>query len=316
VPTLVAILCSFLPLLFGKGPLVNAIKSLNRVIERLILACALVVGGSVRIANGQVAVTTHHNDNGRTGQNLTELVLNTSNVNVNTFGKLFSRAVDGQIYAQPLYVPHLAVAGQIRNVVYVATQNDTVYAFDADDPTASSPLWRVHFGTPVPSTDVDPACADITPQVGITSTPVIDTSSSTIYVVAKTKNTTDSRYHFNIHALDLITGTEKFGGPTEIAAQVPGTGVESVGGTITLDPLHEFGTGQRWNRSDDHGNGVPVGSDGKSGGNSCEQCGCGQRYIDHSDYSIPRSWVSERRGHQRRCPTRLSVQRLYLHCVA
>jgi hypothetical protein len=219
VPTLVAILCFLLPLLFGKGLLVNAIKSLNRVIERLILACALVVSGSARIANGQVAVTTHHNDNGRTGQNLTEPVLNTSNVNVNTFGKLFSRAVDGQIYAQPLYIPDLSVAGQIRNVVYVATQNDSLYAFDADDPAASAPLWHVNFGTPVPSTDVAPGCADITPQVGITSTPVIDTSSSTIYVVAKTKNTSDNSYHFNIHALDLVTGTEKFGGPTEITAQ-------------------------------------------------------------------------------------------------
>jgi len=219
---------------------VNAINNLNRVIQPLILACVLVIGGSAGIANGQVAVTTHHNDNGRTGQNLTERVLNTSNVNVNTFGKLFARAVDGQIYAQPLYVPDLSVAGQIRNVVYVATQNDSLYAFDADDPAASAPLWHVNFGNAVPSTDVNPGCADITPQVGITSTPVIDTSSSTIYVVAKTKNTSDNSYHFNIHALDLVTGTEKFGGPTEITAQVPGTGVESVGGTVTLDPLQQF----------------------------------------------------------------------------
>ena len=218
----------------------NAIRSLNRSTQRLILTCALVIGGSTDIANGQAAVTTHHNDNSRTGQNLSEPVLNTSNVNVNTFGKLFSRAVDGQIYAQPLYVPNLPVAGTTRNVVYVATENDSVYAFDADDPTASSPLWYVNFGTPVPSTDVAPDCADITPQVGITSTPVIDTSSSTFYVVAKTKNTSDNSYHFNIHALDLITGTEKFGGPTEITAQVPGTGVDSVGGTVTFDPLQQF----------------------------------------------------------------------------
>ena len=187
----------------------------------------------------QVTVTTHHNDTSRTGQNLNETILNTSNVNVNTFGKLFSRAVDGQIYAQPLYMPNLGVGGTTRNVVYVATQNDSVYAFDADDP-ASSPLWQVNFGTPVPSTDVDPSCADITPQIGITSTPVIDTSSSTIYVVAKTKNTTDNNHHFTIHALDLTTGAEKFGGPTEITAQVPGTGVENVGGTVTLDPLQQF----------------------------------------------------------------------------
>ena len=218
----------------------NDIESLNRVIQRLILACALVISGSAGIAKGQVAVTTHHNDTSRTGQNLNESVLNISNVNVNAFGKLFSRTVDGQIYAQPLYVPNLSVAGQIRNVVYVATQNDTVYAFDADDPNASSPLWHVNFGTPVPSTDVAPDCADITPQVGITSTPVIDTNSSTIYVVAKTKNTSDDSYHFKIHALDLITGTEKFGGPTEIAAQVPGTGVDNVGGTVIFDSLQQF----------------------------------------------------------------------------
>jgi hypothetical protein len=219
---------------------VNAIKSLNRVIQRLILVCGLLISGSAGIANGQVAVTTHHNDNGRTGQNLAELVLNTSNVNVNTFGKLFSRTVDGQIYAQPLYVPDLAVAGQIRNVVYVATQNDSLYAFDADDPTASAPLWHVTFGNAVPSIDVNPECADITPQVGITSTPVIDIVSRTIYVVAKTKSPSDNSYHFKIHALDLIAGTEKFGGPTEIAAQVPGTGVDSVGGIVTFDPLQQF----------------------------------------------------------------------------
>jgi hypothetical protein len=188
----------------------------------------------------QVAVTTHHNDTSRTGQNLGETILNTSNVNVNTFGKLFSRTVDGQIYAQPLYVPNLSLDGTTRNVVYVATQNDSVYAFDADAPAASSPLWQVNFGTPVPSTDVDPNCADITPQVGITSTPVIDTTSSTIYVVAKTKNTSDNSYHFNIHALDLITGAEKFGGPTEITARVSGTGAQSVGGMVTLDPLQQF----------------------------------------------------------------------------
>jgi hypothetical protein len=207
------------PLLFDKESLVNALKSLNRVTQRLILACAVVIGGSTGIANGQVAVTTHHNDNGRTGQNLSETVLNTSNVNVNTFGKLFSRAVDGQIYAQPLYVPNLSVAGRIRNVVYVATQNDSLYAFDADDPAASTPLWKMNFGNFVPSTDIAPTCADITPQVGITSTPVIDTSSNTIYAVAKTKDssTSPASYHFKLHALDLVTGAEKFGGPVEIS---------------------------------------------------------------------------------------------------
>jgi hypothetical protein len=217
------------------------IYKLNRVTQRLILACAVVIGGSTGIAYGQVAVTTHHNDNGRTGQNLSERVLNTSNVNVNTFGKLFSRAVDGQIYAQPLYVPDLSVAGQIRNVVYVATQNDSLYAFDADDPAASTPLWKMNFGNAVPSTDVAPGCAAITPQVGITSTPVIDTSSNTIYAVAKTKDnsTGPASYHFELHALDLMTGAEKFGGPVEISGSVPGSGSESSGGRVSFDALQQ-----------------------------------------------------------------------------
>ena len=216
------------------------IRFLTRATWSLIFILGMLMGGVAGFASGQVAVTTHHNDNSRTGQNLTETVLNTSNVNVSNFGKLFSRNVDGQIYAQPLYVPDLAIAGQIRNAVYVATQNNSVYAFDADDPNASAPLWNVNFGTPVPSTDVASDCADITPQIGITSTPVIDSSTSTLYVVAKTKDVSDGTYYFNLHALDLGTGTEKFGGPTQITAQVAGNGAGSSGGILTLDPLHQF----------------------------------------------------------------------------
>jgi hypothetical protein len=214
--------------------------TLPRTLPPFVAVICISLLGLSSLCQSQVAVTTHHNDTGRTGQNLGEAILNTSNVNVNTFGKLFSRSVDGQIYAQPLYVPNLPISGKTRNVVYVATQNDSVYAFDADDPAASSPLWQVNLGTPVPSTDVDPSCADITPQIGITSTPVIDTSSGTLYVVAKTKNTTDSSYHFSIHALDLMTGAEKFGGPNEITAQVPGTGVQSAGGVVTFYPLQHL----------------------------------------------------------------------------
>ena len=171
----------------------------------------------------QVSVLTHHNDNGRTGQNLAETTLNTSTVNVSNFGKLFTRTVDGQIYAQPLYVPALNIAGTTRNVIYVATENNSVYAFDADDSSQSSPLWTVNLGTSVPSPDIcnnpAPDCYnDLMPEIGITSTPVIDSSSGTIYVVAKTKNTSNTTYHFNLHALDLLTGGEKFGGPVEISA--------------------------------------------------------------------------------------------------
>ena len=188
------------------------------------------------MAPAQVSVTTQHNDNRRTGRNLQETLLTTTNVNVSTFGKLFARTVDGQIYAQPLYVAGLTVGGKLRNVVFVATQNDSVYAFDADDPAASAPLWKTRVGTPVPNTDISPQCVDIQPQIGVTSTPVIDKTSNTIYVVAKTKNTANSTYHFKLHALDLLTGKEKFGGPAEIAGQVPGTGAGSVNGVLTFAP--------------------------------------------------------------------------------
>jgi hypothetical protein len=170
----------------------------------------------------QVSVLTQHNDNSRTGQNLQETTLNTTNVNVSTFGKLFSLPVDGNIYAQPLYLPNLAIAGETRNVVYTATANNTVYAFDADSGN-TTPLWSVNLGTPVPAQDIcvtdPPACpyTDVIPVIGIVATPVIDTSTGTIYVVAKTKDSSGND-HFKLHALDLVTGGEKFAGPTEITA--------------------------------------------------------------------------------------------------
>src|SRR5579864_9749602 len=106
--------------------------------------------GIAQYSFAQVSVLTQHNDNGRTGQNLNETVLNTSNVNVSNFGKLFFRTVDQNVYAQPLYVSNLNIGGRTRNVLYVATENNTVYAFDADDPLANTPLWRVNLGNPVP----------------------------------------------------------------------------------------------------------------------------------------------------------------------
>ncbi len=181
----------------------------------------LLLGG---VACGQVSVLTQHNDVARTGHNPYESFLTTANVNVVQFGKLFARTVDGYIYAQPLYVPNLTLGGRTRNVVFVATENNSVYAFDADDPNTSTPLWTVNLGTPVPSADICmPSVAgcpylDLTPQIGITATPVIDAGTGTLYVVAKTKNTGNNTYHFFLHALDLLSGGEKFGGPAEITA--------------------------------------------------------------------------------------------------
>src|ERR1039458_4603425 len=166
---------------------------------------------------GQVSVLTQHNDTSRTGQNLQETLLTTSNVNVANFGKLFSLPVDGNIFAQPLYVPALTIGGATHNVVYVATAQNSVFAFDADSGN-TTPLWSVNLGTPVPSQDIcvtDPVeCpyTDVIPVIGILATPVIDPVSLTIYVVANTKDTS-GKYHFKLPALDLTSGAEKFGGP-------------------------------------------------------------------------------------------------------
>jgi hypothetical protein len=175
-------------------------------------------------ADGPVAVLTRSYDLNRSGANLNEVVLSTANVGVAQFGKLFSRAVDGHIYAQPLYVPDVNVPGKgVHNVVYVATQHDSVYAFDADDPAASAPLWQVSLGTsvPLPSSDVGrPTYADIQVEVGIVGTPVIDPNSGTLYVVALTREPLPAicpcSYMHRLHALDLYTGAEKFGGPVAI----------------------------------------------------------------------------------------------------
>ena len=188
---------------------------------------------------GQVQVVTQHNDNARTGQNLQETILTRSNVNVSTFGKLWSYAVDGDVYAQPLYVPNVAIPGKgIHNVIYVATEHDSVYALDADS-VGENPLWQTSFIDPLhevtTESDNDVNCDAIAPEIGITSTPVIDTSTNTIYVLAATKEY-GSLFH-RLHALDITTGAEKFGGPVAIQATYPGTGDGSSGGILTFNPV-------------------------------------------------------------------------------
>jgi len=209
-----------------------------------VLLLAFVLTG---MAVSQVEVVTNHNDGGRTGANLGETILNTSNVNTSNFGKLFTRTVDGQIYAQPLYLSEIAIAGQgTRNVVYVATEHNTVYAFDADNAATSAPLWHTNLGPSVPSGDIcqnmsgSPFCPypDLAPEIGITSTPVIDPATGTLYVVAKTKTT--GTYQFMLHALDVASGAEKFGGPVQITASVQGNGTGSSGGSLSFDALHHL----------------------------------------------------------------------------
>ena len=183
-------------------------------------------------AYGQV--TTYHYDNSRTGTNLSESILTTSNVNTNTFGKLFSLAVDGQIYAQPLYVPGVTISNVVHNVVFVATEHNSVYAFDAD--TGGSPLWQVNFGPSMPYT-VCCAPRDLFPEIGITSTPVIDMSSGLLYVVAETYESGTT--YFRLHALDITTGADKLT-PAVIAGSVPGNASDSVGGVVTFKALNHW----------------------------------------------------------------------------
>jgi len=193
-------------------------------------------------AQSGVNVTTYHNDNVRSGQNLHETTLTPSLVQMNTFGKLFSQPVDGQIYAEPLVLANLFIVGKgTHTVVYIATENDSVFAFDGNSNTGSnaSPLWQVSFIDPakgittVPASDLGTDA--IYPQIGITGTPVIDPNNGTLYVVAATKE--NSTYVQRLHALDVTTGAEKFGGPVVIAATVKGTGAGSAGGNLSFDPF-------------------------------------------------------------------------------
>ena len=188
------------------------------------------------LAPAQVNVTTYHYDNARTGQNTRETTLTPANVNSNQFGKLFSVQVDGLLYAQPLYLSNVNIAGGAHNVLYVATEHDSVYAIDADSGTIYWQVSLIPAGGSTLNSSTDVGCAGIVPEVGITSTPVIDTATGTIYVLAQAKlNNSPVQY---LHALDVVTHAEKFGGPTLIQATVPGTA--SGGTTVSFDAKHQY----------------------------------------------------------------------------
>jgi len=173
-------------------------------------------------------VLTYHNDNARDGQNQTESILTTTNINNVTnpmpaFGQLFHVSVDGLVDGQPLIKTQVSIPGQgLHNVLYVVTENDTVYAFDADN---GSPLWHVSvLGTGETASD-DRGCGQVTPEIGITSTPVIDPTAGTngtIFVVAMSKNTTSGAYFQRIHALDMTTGADEVTPVTVTATFAPG----------------------------------------------------------------------------------------------
>jgi hypothetical protein len=196
-------------------------------------------------------VYTYHNDLARDGANTQERALTTSTVNSSTFGKLFSCSVDGAIYAQPLWVSNLTINSAKHNVIFVATQHESLYAFDADaNPCVA--LWTVslidntHGGsaseTSVPSGpgglvgDVD---GGIAPEVGVTGTPVIDPSTNTLYVVSKSVNQSGPTFYQRFHAIDITTGKEKFGGPTNITSSITFPGTGDGGSTVSFNSQQE-----------------------------------------------------------------------------
>ena len=193
-------------------------------------------------------VYTYHNDLARSGANTREYALTTDTVSTSSFGKLFSCTVDGAVYAQPLWVANLTIAGARHNVVFVATEHDSLYAFDADATTCSQ-LWKVslidgsHGGSSTETTVAAGASGnlvglgygDVSPEVGVTGTPVIDPATNILYVVSKSVDASKTVFHQRLHAIDLVSGAEKAGSPVNIAATYPVNG----GGTVSFSPRQE-----------------------------------------------------------------------------
>ena len=220
------------------------------LIRLLTILMLLVLACSARAQN----VTTQHNDIARTGSNTAETVLTPSNVNASNFGKVFYYVVDGYVYAQPLYVANVTMgagtpqAGTKHNVVFIATEHDSVYAFDADNNLGANgkPLWHITLldsahgaaagATSVPSIDFN--YTDLVPEIGITSTPVIDPAANILYVVGKTKES--GAYIYRLHALDITTGAEKPGSPVALTGSVPGNGSSSLNGVLQFNPKFQL----------------------------------------------------------------------------
>ncbi len=216
-----------------------------------VLTLALIVLSTFALAQkaptGTVNVLTRQNDNQHTGQNLQETILTPTNVNSGSFGKVFSYPVDGQIYAEPLYVQNLTMAkGGVHNVVFVATEYDSIYAFDADSAALNpAPLWHTNFLSPpavapVPCAQGAGIC-QLFPIVGITSTPVINLATNTIYSIVRTQETSSTTVNWvvRLHALDITSGAEKPGSPATICSQTGNAGCSLNGSAATFGPHHQ-----------------------------------------------------------------------------
>jgi len=215
---------------------VNGVNAVNRA-RLSIAAFLLVTAAAARTVTpaGPIDLVTYHNDNARTGQNLNEPILNASNVTMSSFGKVGFFATDGKVDAQPLFLSGVSIPGQgVHDVLYVATEHGSVYAFDA---YAGIVLWRVSTLASGETTSDGRSCSQVTPEIGITSTPVIDRTrgpNGVIYVVAMSKNGSGA-YFQRVHALDVTSGVELLGGPITVQASVPGSGAGSVSGVVPFD---------------------------------------------------------------------------------
>jgi hypothetical protein len=192
------------------------------------------VAASVTVAMGTgVNIPMWHVDTNRSGLNASETSLTTANVGSMSFGKLFSYAVDGYVYGEPLLMSNITVNGAAHNVIYVATEHDSVYAFDADNYGTGAPLWQVSLLQTVGGVTETPITVGaIQPYLGVTSTPVIDPTTNTIYVVSE--QTLSGNSTFRLNALDITTGAQKFGGPVTIQASVTGSNSDSVNNVVSL----------------------------------------------------------------------------------
>ena len=209
-------------------------KTQTRRSKRLVVGLLLLASISIR---AQVSVTTWHNDLARTGANTHETTLTTANVNVNNFGKLFAVSVDGQVYAQPLYLSGVSIGGGTHNVLYIATEHDSVYAIDADSGALYAHVSLIPPGGTTVNSSSDLNCGDINPEVGITGTPVIDPATNIVYVVSKAK--VNGNVVQQLHALSTATLAEELMGPVEIQAEVTGTAPDGNGSTVTFNPVLE-----------------------------------------------------------------------------